>query len=79
MRASISPLALARRLAILSSVSVPRPRNRFSSSSKLGGDTKTYVPGSFALRHCRQPCTSMSRMQILPVFRTDSTAAMLVP
>ena len=43
-------LAFFMRTAICSGVSVPRPRNRFSSSPMLGGATNTKMAGSLAVR-----------------------------
>ena len=77
--AAISPSAFPRRLRMLSSPSVPRPRRRASSSARDGGMTNTNVHGRPASRTDRAPCTSMSSTQHFPVAATAATAALLVP
>ena len=63
-----------------SSVSVPLALSLSSSTSSEGGFMKTYLtPSSPDSLTALTPCTSMSRMQTLPLSATASTAALEVP
>ena len=82
LKNSISRFAPAMRFAIFASSSVPRPRSRSSSSSKLGGWMKRNsgfgTVFQALLTNCT-PCTSMSKMQTFPSSHTDWTDPLLVP
>ena len=64
---------------MLSSVSVPRPRRRCSSSSTDGGSRNTVVAPGNIRRMLAAPCTSMTRTTSLPASRRLSTSSRRVP
>ena len=68
------------RFVTASSVSVPRPRKRRSSSGIEGGWMKTYAQSNLPLfLTISAPWMSMSRMQQTPLDATSSTALKEVP
>ena len=71
----------ASRFWIFSSVSVPLPRKRCSSTAAVGGakNTKEQVFDNADLLTDSAPCTSMSSKHTLPFFVTSCTADMEVP
>lgn len=72
--ALISDLAAPSRFCTCSSVSVPRPRRRFSSSPRLGGAMNTKSAGMLDLATWRAPCTSMSSTHTLPCAAAHATS-----